>query len=616
MTATGESDLDDSLVGVYRQRAEQFGSELAVLTRQANRLSNLRLSAGLALIAACIWAVVQLDVVALVIAVLAAATLMVLIIRHRRVSRARDEAHLMERINREGMFRQDRAWNELPLAVTPDVSRSHAYAGDLDLFGHASVFHLLDTTATPMGSEELADWMAMLADPAESIRRQEAVQELTPKLDWRQILQMLGRLNRSERRDPEPFLEWSESETVLDRRRWLVWLARVGTASTAIVVLLALFRIVPPAAVSIPLILNLLLSIECGRVIGDRISVAREQHPALRSYSELLNHIDTQSFQAAMLAELLDGLGAHTRPAHEEVRRLGKITSFAVPPSAISHFALQALGNWDTHVLDALERWQRDNGTHVRAWLETIGIVEALSALAGLAHDNPTWVFASVSPEVTSFEASQLGHPLIAESARVCNDATVGPPGTFLLVTGSNMSGKSTLLRSIGVNIVLARLGGPSCASTLSLPSLDLWTSVRVTDSLESGISFYMAELLRLKAVHEAAKSASAEKRPFCYLLDEILQGTNSAERQIAARHIIAGLVDLGAVGAVSTHDLQLAEHPTIERSMIPVHFTDEFTDGLEGPEMSFDYTLQNRCGDIHQRAASDADRRIRTGEQ
>ena len=434
-----------------------------------------------------------------------------------------------------------------------------------------------------MGSEELTGWLAELAEQQNRSRRQEAVQELAPKLGWRQTLQMLGRLNRSERRDPAPFLEWAESEPVLDGRRWLVWFARIGAAATAIVVLLAVLRVVPPAGVSIPLILNLLLSIECGRVIGDRISVAREQHPALRSYSELLGHIDTQSFNAPMLAELLDGLGAHTRPAHEEVRRLGKITSFAVPPSAISHFALQALGNWDTHVLDALERWQRDNGAHVRAWLEAIGVVEALSALASLAYDNPAWVFATVSPEETSFEASHLGHPLIAESARVCNDATVGPPGTFLLVTGSNMSGKSTLLRSIGVNIVLARAGGPSCASTLSLPPLDLWTSVRVTDSLESGISFYMAELLRLKSVHEAAKVAHAEQRPFCYLLDEILQGTNSAERQIAARHIIAGLVELGAIGAVSTHDLQLAEHPAIERSMTPVHFTDVFHRRSEG---------------------------------
>lgn len=155
------------------------------------------------------------------------------------------------------------------------------------------------------------------------------------------------------------------------------------------------------------------------------------------------------------------------------------------------------------------------------------------------------------------------------------------------------MSGKSTLLRSIGVNVVLASAGGPSCASSLTLPPVDLWTSVRVTDSLEAGISYYMAELLRLKAVQVAAKEANAANRPFCYLLDEILQGTNSAERQIAARQIIAGLVDLGAIGAVSTHDLQLAEHPSIENAMVPVHFTDTFTDGPDGPEMSFDYRLR-----------------------
>ncbi len=580
-------------IDIYRSRADRFGAELATYSQRVNFLSNLRLISGLSLTASLVWYVVRLERVALILALVAGVALAFLVLRHRQATRLRNEADIQQQINLEGIARQSRSWDELPISEHAGVSGIHPYAGDLDLFGHASLFHLLDTTATPMGSAELANWLGKLAESTESEARQHAVQELAPQLDWRQTLQMLGRLNQSDRRDPEPFLAWAESEPVLTQRRWLVWLARLGAVATVVVVLLAVFGVIPAAAVSIPLIFNLILSVECGRVIGERVTIARNQHPALRSYGELLAHLDSQEFASPLLLQLSDVLGTHTSPAHQEIRRLGRITSFAVPPSAITHFALQALGNWDTHVLDALERWQTDNGSHVRSWLETIGVFEALSALAGLSHDNPSWCFASIDPDATSFAATTLGHPLIPKATRVCNDVTVGPPGTFLLVTGSNMSGKSTLLRSTGVNIVLSRAGGPSCATSLTLPPVELWTSVRVTDSLESGISFYMAELLRLKAVYEAAKTASAEQRPFCYLLDEILQGTNSAERQIAARHIISGLVDLGAIGAVSTHDLQLAEHPAIERSMAPVHFTDIFTDGPDGPEMSFDYRLR-----------------------
>ena len=187
-----------------------------------------------------------------------------------------------------------------------------------------------------------------------------------------------------------------------------------------------------------------------------------------------------------------------------------------------------------------------------------------------------------------------MAHPLLPSDAAVGNDVEVGPVGTFLFVTGSNMSGKSTLLRAIGVNSVLAQMGGPVSAAEMRLPPVLVASSMRVQDSLDQGVSYFMAELRRLKAIVDRADQTEARKtRPLLYLLDEILQGTNTSERRVAARQVILHLLRSGAIGAVSTHDLTLADAPDLAVASVPVHLTESFTDGADGPAMDFDYTLR-----------------------
>jgi DNA mismatch repair ATPase MutS len=244
-------------------------------------------------------------------------------------------------------------------------------------------------------------------------------------------------------------------------------------------------------------------------------------------------------------------------------------------------------------VLWLLERWQRDAGPRARVWLAALGQIEALAAIATLLFDNPRWVFPTLWDQPV-LSAHDLGHPLLPQHVRVGNDVTLGPPGDFLLITGSNMSGKSTLLRSIGVNAVLAQAGGPVCAAEMQLGSLSLATSMRVQDSLEQGVSYFMAELQRLKLIVELAEQVRAEgSRTLLFLLDEILHGTNTTERQIAARLIIRHLLDQGATGAVSTHDLALADAPDLANNSTTVHFTEQFTRGSNGLAMHFDYKLR-----------------------
>jgi DNA mismatch repair ATPase MutS len=243
---------------------------------------------------------------------------------------------------------------------------------------------------------------------------------------------------------------------------------------------------------------------------------------------------------------------------------------------------------WDFHVLFALERWRRVAGPHVREWMDVIGELDALSALAAAWRDNPAWCLPEIH-ETPVFVAEALGHPLIPDERRVSNDVQVGPPGTLLLVTGSNMSGKSTLLRAIGLNTVLAQAGGCTCAVRLQLPPCDLQTTIRVQDSLELGLSYFMAALARLKGVVDAAERPRAG-RVLLYLLDEILQGTNSAERAIAVRAVARHLLDAGAIGAMTTHDLNVAGEEPLKSSAVLVHFTESVD---EQGYMRFDYRLR-----------------------
>ena len=248
--------------------------------------------------------------------------------------------------------------------------------------------------------------------------------------------------------------------------------------------------------------------------------------------------------------------------------------------------------HWDVHVLVALERWKERSGHRVGDWLDATGEAEALAALAALAADHPDWTMPALDPDAHTVEARALGHPLIAPGICIRNDVEIGPAGSFLLVTGSNMSGKSTLLRALGLNAVLAQAGGPVCAARLRMPPLRVVTSMRVDDSLAEGVSYFMAGLQRLKMVVEAARSPGGVTPRTLYLLDEILQGTNSAERRVAARTVLRHLLETDAIGAVTTHDLSLAEADDLTTRGVAVHFTESVDDGAEG--LAFDYRLRS----------------------
>ncbi|HET9212725.1 MAG TPA: hypothetical protein VFR03_20130 [Thermoanaerobaculia bacterium] len=502
----------------------------------------------------------------------------------RVIQRQRREGEL-RRINEEGLLRLARDWMRLPVPTLPEPDDSERpMARDLNLFGRASVAQLLGTVHSPPGKTALAGWLLHPAPPEEIARRQEAVVELAPEIDLRQRLQVSVRPMDQATADVEPFLRWAEGEPWLLRRPGLIWLFRLLAVLTPIALLVGWTTSVPMAPFLVLVTVNLSLGYLLAKRTFERFDEIEAREGDFQRYAEALK---------IMAARPGSDLTHRDRPAHAWMALLHSRVGLAeVRHSSYLHMILQSLFLWDFHALLLLEKWQRDAGPQARRWLAALGRFEALAALATLKFEQPEWCFPKVEAAADRLAAEGLGHPLIADAKRVVNDVEVGPPGTFLLVTGSNMSGKSTLLRSVGVNAVLAQAGGPVCASALRMPPVTLATSILVEDSLADGVSFFMAELQRIQKVVAAADRAHGEGRVLLYLLDEVLRGTNSFERQVAVRRVVLHLLRHGAIGAVSTHDLQLAEVPELQGPVVPVHFRETVHPGGD-PPMTFDYKMR-----------------------
>ena len=498
-------------------------------------------------------------------------------------------------INDEGLRRRQRDWAHLPLHQPGSKEPAPPHAVDLDLLGHASLQHLLSTPNTPIGLATLQSWLLQPAPAPTITARQQAVASLAPLIEFRDQLALSGRLMGEAQPRYERFIAWAEGPTWLRQRPSLLWGARVLVLLTLALVAIQALGLTPYSLWIFPLAANIVLIGAFGRKINEIIHEVEERQSVFQAYARLFQLVSDQAFATPALQALQSKLAAGGLRADQQMRRIARLMPLAAIRRSMFFFLIEWLTLWDIHVLWLLERWQRVAGRSARAWLDALGEIEALAALATLAHDHPDWTFPElVEDHSLVWESASLGHPLLPPAACVRSDVSIGPPGNFLLVTGSNMSGKSTLLRAIGVNTVLAQAGGPVCASRLRLAPVTLATTIRVQDSLEQGVSYFMAELKRLKAVVDLAEQTRADgERVPLFLLDEILHGTNTAERQIAVRQILLYLLKLGATGAVSTHDLSLADMPALAAVSHPVHFTETFIQGSEGLEMRFDYHLR-----------------------
>ncbi|MGZ3461465.1 MAG: MutS-related protein, partial [Archangium sp.] len=485
-----------------------------------------------------------------------------------------------------GIARCTGGWHTLPEKGERFANPEHLCTPDLDVFGQGSVFQLMNETATRAGEERLAAWLSRPAQAEEVRARQGAARELAPRVDFRQDVCVEARTVAKQKADPGLFMAWAESGPALADIRWARPVALVLPPVTLTLFVLGLLEVVPPPLWWAGLMAQLAVVMATRRplrAMEERMSAG--EHGFVR-YAPVFERVERERFEHPALQRVRSGLQREGEaPVSTHLKRFSRLYSFVEFKRHQFHAVVHLFTLWDVHALFALERWRERHGAQVRGWFEALAELEALSCLAGLAFDRPGFTWPTLEGDGPKVKTQGLGHPLLDEP--VLNDVELPGPGSALLLTGSNMSGKTTLLRALGLNAVLALAGAPVCARSFSLSPLQVLTSMRVKDSLERGVSYFYAEVQRIKAVLDAAVAARGQSM---FLLDEILLGTNTRERQIASREVLRLLLATGACGGVTTHDLSLASlAEEYAGKVVNMHFRDH----LENGKMVFDYRLR-----------------------
>lgn len=566
----------------YTQRLTRWSADIERENKRYTQVSDLRLVVS---IAAAILAYLAFGpVVISSLWLLAPAVIFfVLMLIHSKIDKRRQFARRAARYYEQGLKRLDDEWAGTGNAGDKFADPEHPYASDLDLFGRGSLFELLSTARTYEGEATLANWLKHPAAQEEATQRQQAVRELAPNVDQREKLMLLGEEVRSGVQ-AQALAEWAAHPPVAYFKG-----ARLAAFGLAVATLAAFGGYwVGWWTSSVFLIAFLIGQLFAGAFFRQtRVILGQLQARAhdLTLLSDLLKEFEQAKFTAPKLTAIQATVQLDGKAASARIRQLETLLALHENGSNQYLIPIAIVLLWHTQVAMAVEAWRCENGPHIAQWLTALGEFEALSSFACYAYERP----ALIDPElmtVIGVIATGLGHPLLPEKSCVTNDVTLGGLIRLLVVSGSNMSGKSTLLRAIGLNIVLAWAGAPVRASSLKVGPVTLGASLRTVDSLQEGRSRFYAEITRLRQIADLAKG----QKPLLFLLDELLSGTNSHDRRIGAQSIVEGLLRRGAIGLITTHDLALAEiGKQLGDSARNVHFEDQLENGV----MRFDYKMR-----------------------
>ena len=507
----------------------------------------------------------------------------VLVQYHDRIFRARAAAKRAIAFYDRGLARLADSW--IGSGEPGDRFRDdeHLYANDLDLFGRGSLFELLSVARTRPGEAMLARWLKDPAPAAEILVRQDALRELAPRLDLREGLSLAGDDVRAGV-DGELLVAWAEGARVLGPP-WMRVAAVLLTIAT-MTGLVWMFTAGDALPLEIAIFAQILAFWARRRPILHTLHAADRPARDLDVLSHILEVLEHETFSSPRLGELRRRLDTEGCAASTAIRRLHRLMQLHDWEHNAIFVPFAATLQWGTHLAWAIEAWRMRHGVHVRRWIDAVAEVEALASLAAYCYEHPGDPFPEIVDGPAAFDGERLGHPLLPAARMVSNDVRLAGETRLLVVSGSNMSGKSTLLRTVGINAVLAFAGAPVRAGKLRVTPLAIGATLRIQDSLQEGRSRFYAEITRIRRLSDAARGTPH----LLFLLDELFHGTNSHDRLVGASGVLGRLVERGAIGLVTTHDLAMTR---VVDELAPraanVHFDDWFAEG----ELRFDYRMK-----------------------
>ncbi len=577
----------ESPLQFYQKRFKQFSEELKQTTFLVNRYSVIRIIVFLAGIVLLYFSTTISLSVALSYLFLFILVFGFIVYKHSKLHKLKNNLTYLKSINENELFALEGNCKNFDQG-NEFISKTNDYAEDLDIFGEGSLFQYLNRTSTISGKEKLANCLAKQnLDSEQILQKQKAVKELAEKPEWRQNLQLIGKNTNEKKQDVTDILNWLEEDPLI-KQSWFKYFIGFINTLTFTLLTLSILNIIPPAIFILYIIVPMGI---VGRYFK-RINVVHAQlgkkTDLFEKYSSIIKLVEEEDFKSEYLLNLKQKSAIIDRNASLIIKKLSKISSaFNQRLNMIAGILLNIFLLWDLIQSLRLENWKTKHKKQLVTWFDVMAEFDAMSSLGCFYFNNPNYQFPEMNSDEFYINAQELGHPLIYKSNRINNDLAVSGHKQFIIITGANMAGKSTFLRTLGINMILATTGAPVCAKSFEWSPIKIYTSIRTRDSLFKNESYFFAELKRLKSLIDQLE---AGEKMFI-ILDEILKGTNSKDKQTGSKHLIEQLIRLNATGIIATHDLALGElcknYPENIQNM---RFEVEF----ENDELVFDYKLKN----------------------
>ena len=569
----------------YNNRIRVLSTQLSAFIQKRKMLAWARFI-SIILSVGCLWQLWSVNlIVAFILSGIFLIIFFVIVLRDLKNSDAIRNTELLIKINEQELLVLQHHFINLPDGLQYKPAE-HDYANDLDIFGKASLFQYVNRTTGEQAGTLLSDWLLLPASSEEIIKRQQAVKELSSKPEWRQQLQATGTENKITIQTEKNIGIWLKEDKKFSTRIWKA-IRIIYPAIALTILVLFVTEYIPLSLFTLLLVVFFALSGSVSKMIMPAYIQLTKITGEIETLSDSIHHIEKENFSSEKLQQLQHSLENNSVKASGIIRKLKSILDrFDMRLNIIVFIPLNTFLLWDLQQILLLEKWKSENKNQVNTWYRNLAEIESLSALGNLSFNHPQWCFPVLDNNKGVFITREMGHPLIPKDKIVNNAFSTDGVGKINLVTGSNMAGKSTFLRSIGVNTVLAMMGAPVCAKELRLHPTKIISTMRVNDNLEESTSTFYAELKKLKTIIEAVNRGEN----VFLLLDEILRGTNSLDRHTGSEALLKQLIKNNAVGLIATHDLELAKMiNTYPSNIINYHFDVQ----VNNEELYFDYKLK-----------------------